>query len=198
MKNPAVVAAIVVALITGSLGPISVSVVQERQEAAREERRVETGVIDTETLLGHSLFTHADTWTSLIIPQTAVDAEARHFLDIKFTAFQDSLLQLVEETDFNSLSNEQFHSVVSENLNQTVSSYLAEARREGISEAFLERFTKWHQRVVMILVSSVESSSYSPIFPSNNARMFNILTAYESALSETLLDVAVTLGSGAE
>ena len=193
MKNPAVIGAVLVALITGSLGPISVSLVQDRQEAAREERRVEAGVIDQETLLGHSLFTHADTWVDLIIPQTNVSDEARVFLDIKFTAFQSSLEDLVEATDFNSLSDEQFHALTSKNLNETVTSYIAEARREGISDEFIASFSIWHQQVVDILVAAIEDNAYSPIYTSQNAKMYSILTAYDSALAATLEDVARTL-----
>jgi hypothetical protein len=193
MKNPAVIGAVLVALITGSLGPISVSMVQDRQEAAREERRVEAGVIDQETLLGHSLFTHADTWVDLIIPQTNVSDEARVFLDIKFTAFQSSLEDLVEATDFNSLSDEQFHALTSKNLNETVTSYIAEARREGISDEFIASFSIWHQQVVDILVAAIEDNAYSPIYTSQNAKMYSILTAYDSALAATLEDVARTL-----
>jgi hypothetical protein len=193
VKNPAVIGAVLVALITGMLGPISVSLVQDRQEAAREERRVEAGVIDQETLLGHSLFTHADTWVDLIIPQTNVSAEARVFLDIKFTAFQDSLAKLVEATDFNSLSDEQFHALTSKNLNETVTSYIAEARREGISDEFIASFSIWHQQVVDILVAAIEDNAYSPIYTSQNAKMYSILTAYDSALAATLEDVARTL-----
>ena len=193
MKNPAVIGAVLVALITGSRGPISVSMVQDRQEAAREERRVEAGVIDQETLLGHSLFTHADTWVDLIIPQTNVSDEARVFLDIKFTAFQSSLEDLVEATDFNSLSDEQFHALTSKNLNETVTSYIAEARREGISDEFIASFSIWHQQVVDILVAAIEDNAYSPIYTSQNAKMYSILTAYDSALAATLEDVARTL-----
>jgi hypothetical protein len=193
VKNPAVIAAIIVALITGSLGPISVSFMQDRQEQAREERRVEAGVIDTETLLEHSLFTHADTWTSLIIPQINVSEEARTFLTIKFTAFQDSLEDLVRKTDFNELSNEEFHALASRNLNETVVGYIADARRQGISDEFIASFNIWHQQVVDILVSAIEDNASSPIYTSQNAKMYAILTAYDAALAATLEDVARTL-----
>lgn len=193
MKNPTVIAAIVVALITGMLGPLSLSFVQDRQVQAREERRVEAGVIDTETLLQHALFTHADTWVDLIIPQTNVSEEARIFLRIKFMAFQDSLEDLVRTTDFNALSNDQFHALASKNLGETVVGYIAEARRQGISEKFISEFNHWHQQVVDILVAAIEDNAYSPIHTSQNSKMYAILTAYDSALGATLEDVARTL-----
>ena len=193
MKNPAVVGAIIVALITGMLGPLSLQYFQDKQEQAREERRVEAGVIDTETLLGHALFTHADTWVDLIIPQAKVSPEARKFLTIKFTAFHDALQDLVMNTDFNSLSDDRFHAVASKNLNDTVTSYIADARRSGISDEFIEEFNQWHQQVVDILVSAIEDNVYSPIHTSQNAKMYAILTAYDSALGATLEDVARTL-----
>jgi hypothetical protein len=193
MKNPAVIGAIIVALITGMLGPLSLSYFQDKQQQSREERRVQAGVIDTETLLGHALFTHADTWVDLIIPQTKVSPEARNFLTIKFVAFHDALQDLVMNTDFNSLSDDRFHAVASKNLNDTVTSYIADARRSGISDEFISEFNQWHQQVVDILVSAIEDNVYSPIHTSQNAKMYAILTAYDSALGATLEDVARTL-----
>jgi len=193
MKNPTVIAAIVVALITGMLGPLSVSFYQNHQEQVREERRVQAGVIDTETLLGHALFTHADTWVDLIIPQTNVSAEARTFLRIKFMAFQDALEDMVVHNDFNELSNDQFHALASKNLNETVVGYIGEAKRQGISEEFINEFNHWHQQVVDILVAAIEDNVYSPIHSSQNSKMYAILTAYDSALGATLEDVARTL-----
>ena len=193
MKNPAVVGAIIVALITGIAGPLALSFFQDRQETAREERRIEGGVIDQETLLNHALFTHAETWVDLIIPQTNVSAEARTFLRIKFLAFQDALEDMVVHNDFNLLSNDQFHALTSRNLNETVVSYITEARRQGISEEFINSFNLWHQRVVDVLVQSIESNVYSPIHTSQNAKFYAILTAYDSALGATLGDVALTL-----
>lgn len=191
MKNPAVIGAIIVALITGALGPMGVAWIQGQQAEAKVER----GIIDTGTLLGHSLFTHADTWVDLIIPQTQVSDEAKLFLDIKFRAFQDSLEDLVKLTDFDSLSNEQFHAVASKNLNDTVVSYIADAKRQGISDEFINSFNQWHQQVVDILVDSIEDNVYSPIHTSQNSKMYAILTAYDSALGATLEDVARTLES---
>jgi hypothetical protein len=182
MKSPAVIAAIVVALITGMLGPLSVTYVQGRQAEAVDARRLE-----------HALFTHADTWVDLIIPQTKVSPEAREFLTIKFTAFHDALQGLVMNTDFNSLSNDRFHAVASKNLNDTVTSYIADARRAGISDEFIAEFNQWHQQVVDILVAAIEDNVYSPIHSSQNAKMYAILTAYDSALGATLEDVARTL-----
>jgi hypothetical protein len=193
MKSPAVIAAIVVALITGMLGPLSVTYFQGKQEAASDARRLEQGVIDTQTLLEHALFTHADTWVDLIIPQTKVSSEAREFLTIKFTAFHDALQDLVMNTDFNSFSNDRFHAIASKNLNDTVTSYIADARKAGISDEFIAEFNEWHQQVVDILVAAIEDNVYSPIHSSQNAKMYAILTAYDSALGATLEDVARTL-----
>jgi len=187
--------AIVAAFITGIIGPLAVTYYQGQQEEAKEERRLAAGVIDTETLLGHSVFTHADTWVDLIIPQTQVSDEARLFLTIKFTAFHDALEDMVMNTNFNSLNNEQFHAVTSKNLNDTVVSYIADARRQGISDEFIDDFNIWHQQVVDILVGSIEDNVYSPIHTSQNSKMYAILTAYDSALGATLEDVARTLES---
>ena len=93
--SPALIVAVVAAFITGVIGPMAVTFYQGQQEEAKEERRLAAGVIDTETLLGHSVFTHADTWVDLIIPQTQVSDEARLFLTIKFTAFHDALEDMV-------------------------------------------------------------------------------------------------------
>ena len=193
--SPALIVAVVAAFITGIIGPLAVTFYQGMQEEAKEERRLAAGVIDTETLLGHSVFTHADTWVDLIIPQTQTSDEARLFLTIKFTAFHDALEDLVKNTDFDSLNNDQFHAVASKNLNDTVVSYIADARRQGISDEFIKDFNIWHQQVVDILVGSIEDNVYSPIHTSQNSKMYAILTAYDSALGATLEDVARTLES---
>ena len=193
--SPALIVAVVAAFITGVIGPMAVTFYQGQQEEAKEERRLAAGVIDTETLLGHSLFTHADTWVDLIIPQTQVSDEARLFLTIKFTAFHDALEDMVKNTNFDSLNNEQFHAVTSKNLNDTVVSYIADARRQGISDEFIADFNIWHQQVVDILVDSIEYNVYSRIHTSQNSKMYAILTAYDSALGATLEDVARTLES---
>ena len=193
--SPALIVAVLAAFITGVIGPMAVTFYQGQQEEAKEERRLAAGVIDTKTLLGHSVFTHADTWVDLIIPQTQVSDEARLFLTIKFTAFQDALEDMVKLTDFNSLNDEQFHAVTSKNLNDTVVSYIADARRQGISDEFIDDFNIWHQQVVDILVDSIEDNVYSPIHTSQNSKMYAILTAYDSALGATLEDVARTLES---
>ena len=193
--SPALIVAVVAAFITGVIGPMAVTFYQGQQEEAKEERRLAAGVIDTKPLLGHSVFTHADTWVDLIIPQTQVSDEARLFLTIKFTAFQDALEDMVKLTDFNSLNDEQFHAVTSKNLNDTVVSYIADARRQGISDEFIDDFNIWHQQVVDILVDSIEDNVYSPIHTSQNSKMYAILTAYDSALGATLEDVARTLES---
>jgi hypothetical protein len=193
--SPTLIVAVIAAFITGIIGPLAVTFYQGQQEEAKEERRLSAGVIDTETLLGHSLFTHADTWVDLIIPQTQVSDEARLFLRIKFTAFHDALEDMVKNTNFNSLTNEQFHAVASKNLNDTVVSYIAEARNQGISDEFIADFNVWHQQVVDILVDSIEDNVFSPIHTTQNSKMYAILTAYDSALGATLEDVARTLES---
>ena len=193
--SPPLIVAVRAAFITGIIGPMAVTFYQGQQEEAKEERRLAAGVIDTETLLGHSVFTHADTWVDLIIPQTQTSDEARLFLTIKFTAFHDALEDLVKNTDFDSLNNDQFHAVASKNLNDTVVSYIADARRQGISDEFIKDFNIWHQQVVDILVDSIEDNVYSPIHTSQNSKMYAILTAYDSALGATLEDVARTLES---
>ena len=191
--SPALIVAVVAAFITGVIGPLAVTYYQGQQQEAQEERRLAAGVIDTETLLGHSVFTHADTWVDLIIPQTNVSAEARTFLRIKFMAFQDALEDMVVHNDFNKLSNDQFHALASKNLNETVVGYIGEAKRQGISEEFIDEFNHWHQQVVDILVAAIEDNVYSPIHTSQNSKMYAILTAYDSALGATLEDVARTL-----
>ena len=193
--SPTLIVAIVAAFITGIIGPLAVTYFQGQQEEAKEERRLAAGIIDTETLLGHSVFTHADTWVDLIIPQTQVSDEARLFLTIKFTAFHNALEDMVKNTNFDSLNNEQFHAVTSKNLNDTVVSYIADAKRQGISDEFIADFNIWHQQVVDILVDSIEDNVYSPIHTSQNSKMYAILTAYDSALGATLEDVARTLES---
>ena len=184
---------IAVAFITGVLGPLSVEYMKDRAENAK----MQAGVIDTNTLLNHSLFTHARTWVSLIIPQTRVSEEARKFLQIKFTYFQKALEDLVRTTDFNSLSNEQLHAVISSRgLGDVVVDYLAAARRAGVSEEFISAFNKWHGRVVDILVHSIEANVNSTIYTSQNGKVYAILTAYDQALGATITDVEKTLQAG--
>jgi len=181
-------AMIVVAAITG-FSPMGVMLVQdylERQELA-------AGEINRTVLLNHSLFTHADTWLQLVIPQLDVTATAKKFLTIKFAAFQDSLKELVRATDFNELSDPAMHALLSHNLNETVTDYLADARREGIPSAFIDNFNKWHQRVVGILVRAIENNVASVIYSDQNSKMYAILTAYDAALSATIEDVEKTL-----
>ena len=164
---------IVVAFITGVLGPLSVQYMKDRAATAK----MQAGIIDTNTLLNHSLFTHARTWVNLIIPQTRVNTEARKFLKIKFTYFQKALERLGRTTDFNSLSNEQLHAVISSRaLSDVVVDYLAAARRAGISEKFISAFNKWHSRVVDILVSSIEANVNSTIYTTQNSKVYAILT----------------------
>ena len=182
------IASIVVAAIIG-FSPMGVMLVQnhlERQELA-------SGEINQTVLLNHSLFTHADTWLQLVIPQLDVTATAKKFLTIKFAAFQDSLKKLVQSTDFNELSDAEMHALLSHNLNETVTDYIADARRVAISSAFIDNFNKWHQRVVDILVRAIEDNVKSVVYKSQNGKMYAILTAYDAALSATIEDVEKTL-----
>jgi hypothetical protein len=182
------VAAIVVAFITG-LSPMGVILTQN----IMEQKKMEAGIIDTSVLLNHSVFTHADTWVELIIPGLQVSDTAREFLTIKFVAFQEALEDLVENSDFDSMTDAQFGQVVSKNLNNTVTSYIAEARQAGISEEFIANFSLWHQKVVDILVKSIEDNVYSIIHTTQNSKMYAILTAYDAALGATIGDVEKTL-----
>ena len=179
---------IVVAAITG-FSPMGVMLVQdhlERQELA-------SGEINKTVLLNHSLFTHADTWLQLVIPQLDVTATAKKFLTIKFAAFQNSLKKLVKSTNFNELSDSEMHTLLSHNLTETVTDYLADARRGGISSAFIDNFNKWHKRVVNILVRAIEDNVKSVVHTSQNGKMYAILTAYDAALGATIDDVEKTL-----
>jgi len=182
------IAMIAVAAITG-FSPMGVLLVQnhlERQELA-------SGEINRAVLLNHSLFTHADTWLQLVIPQLNVTATAKKFLTIKFAAFQDGLEKLVKATDFNELSDSEMHALLSHNLSETVTDYIADAKREGISSAFINDFNKWHQRVVDILVRAIEDNVTSIVHTSQNGKMYAILTAYDAALGATIDDVEKTL-----
>jgi|TARA_R110000772_G_scaffold213522_1_gene324067 hypothetical protein len=182
------VAAIVVAFITG-LSPMGVILTQN----IMEQKKMEAGIIDTSVLLNHSLFTHADTWVELIIPGLQVSDTARQFLTIKFVAFQEALEDLVKNSDFDSMTDNQLSQVVSRNLNNTVTSYIAEARQAGISEEFISSFSLWHQKVVDILVQSIGDNVYSIIHTTQNSKMYAILTAYDAALGATIGDVEKTL-----
>ena len=184
------IATIAVAVITG-FSPMGVMLVQnhlERQELA-------SGEINQTVLLNHSLFTHADTWLQLVIPQLDVTVTAKKFLTIKFAAFQDSLKELVKATDFNELSDSEMHTLLSHNLNETVTDYIADARREAISSAFIDNFNKWHKRVIDILVRAIEDNVQSVVHTSQNGKMYAILTAYDAALGATIDDVEKTLMS---
>ena len=182
------IAMIVVAAITG-FSPMCVMLVQDHLE--RQE--LTSGEINQTVLLNHSLFTHADTWLQLVIPQLNVTATAKKFLTIKFAAFQDSLKELVRATDFNELSNSEMHTLLSHNLNETVTDYLADAKREGIPSTFIDNFNKWHKRVVDILIRAIEDNVQSVVHTSQSGKMYAILTAYDAALSATIDDVEKTL-----
>jgi len=185
-------AAIVVAFITG-LSPMGVILTQNLME----QRKMEAGIIDTSVLLNHSLFTHADTWVDLIIPGLQVSDRARQFLTIKFVAFQEALEELVRNHDFDTMTDAQLNQVVTKNLNDTVTSYIADARYARIPEEFIQSFNLWHQQVVDILVQSIEDNVNSIIHNSQNSKMYAILTAYDAALGATLADVEKTLESRA-
>ena len=185
-------AAIAVAFITG-LSPMGVIVTQNLME----QRKMSAGIIDTSVLLNHSLFTHADTWVDLIIPGLQVSDNAREFLTIKFVAFQESLEYLVRNHDFDTMSDAQLNQVITRNLNDTVTSYIADARRAGIPEEFIQDFNLWHQQVVDILVQSIEDNVSSIVHTTQNSKMYAILTAYDAALGATIGDVEKTLESRA-
>jgi len=184
-------AAIIVAFITG-LSPMGVILTQ----SLMEQRKMEAGIIDTSVLMNHSLFTHADTWVDLIIPGLQVSDTAREFLKIKFVAFQEALENLVRNNDFNMMTDAQLNQVVTRNLNDTVTNYIADARRAGIPEEFIQSFNLWHQQVVDILVQSIEDNVSSIIHTSQNSKMYAILTAYDAALGATIKDVEKTLYEG--
>ena len=181
-------ATIIVAFITG-LSPMGVILTQEWME----KRKMEAGIIDTSVLLNHSLFTHADTWVDLIIPGLQVSDTAREFLTIKFVAFQEALEDLVRNNDFDIMTDAQLNQVVTRNLNATVTSYIADARRAGIPEDFIQNFNLWHQQVVDILTQSIEDNVSSIIHTTQNSKMYAILTAYDAALGATIKDVEKTL-----
>ena len=181
-------AAIIVAFITG-LSPMGVILTQ----GLMEQRKMEAGIIDTSVLLNHSLFTHADTWVDLIIPGLQVSDTARKFLTIKFVAFQEALEDLVKNNDFDTMTDAQLNQVVTKNLNETVSNYIADARRAGIPEEFIQSFNLWHQKVVNILTQSIEDNVYSVIHATQNSKMYAVLTAYDAALGATIEDVEKTL-----
>jgi hypothetical protein len=184
--------AIVVAFVTG-LSPMGVILTQ----GWMEQRKMEAGIIDTSVLLNHSLFTHANMWVDLIIPGLQVSDTAREFLTIKFVAFQEALEDLVRNHDFDTMTDAQLSQVVTRNLNDTVMSYIVEAKYAGISDDFIANFNLWHQQVVDILVQSIEDNVYSIIHNTQNSKMYAILTAYDAALGATIGDVEKTLESRA-
>ena len=186
------IAAIVVAFITG-LSPMGIILTQ----GWMEQRKMEAGIIDTSVLLNHSLFTHADTWVDLIIPGLQVSDNAREFLTIKFVAFQEALEDLVRNHDFDTMTDAQLNQVVTRNLNDTVTNYIADARRAGIPEEFIQSFNLWHQQVVDILVQSIEDNVSSIVHTTQNSKMYAILTAYDAALGATIGDVEKTLEGSA-
>lgn len=181
-------AAIAVAFITG-LSPMGVILTQ----GYMEQRQLETGEINQAVLLNHSLFTHASTWVDLIIPGLQVSETAREFLTIKFVAFQEALEDLVRTHDFETMSNAELNQVVTRNLNDTVTNYIADARRAGIPEDFIVSFNHWHQQVVDILIASIENTVNSIAYNTQNSRVWSILGAYDAALGATIEDVEKTL-----
>ena len=93
------------------------------------------------------------------------------------------------------MTDAQLNQVVTRNLNDTVTSYIADARRAGIPEEFILNFNLWHQQVVDILTQSIEDNVSSIIHTTQNSKMYAILTAYDAALGATIEDVEKTLES---
>ena len=185
-------ASIMVAFVTG-LSPLAVILGQDYVEQRRVEQAYEAGRVSADMLRNHGFFVQENLWTQLVIPNLNVNEEARNLLDIKFRAFYRALQILVEQNNFEEMSTQELHSVLTRNLNQTVVAYSRDAIDSGVSQAFLDEFTSWHARTVDILVRAIEEISFSPAFTDNNARVFSILGQYETALSATIDDIALQL-----
>lgn len=185
-------ATVMVAFVTG-LSPLAVILGQDYVEQRRVEQAYEAGRVSADMLRNHGFFVQENLWTQLVIPNLNVNEEARNLLDIKFRAFYRALQILVEQNNFEEMSTQELHSVLTRNLNQTVVAYSRDAIDSGVSQAFLDEFTSWHARTVDILVRAIEEISFSPAFTDNNARVFSILGQYETALSATIDDIALQL-----
>ena len=183
---------IVVAFVTG-LSPLAVIATQGYMEERRVEQAYKDGRIDASMLRDHGFFVHEDSWVRIVIPGLQISEEARTLLDIKFRAFYRALSRLVEQNRFEEMNAQQLHSVLTRNLNETVVSYSRDVLDAGVSQEFLDEFSKWHARTVNVLVRAIEEISFSPAFTDNNARIFSILSQYEVALAATIDDLALQL-----
>ena len=183
---------IVVAFVTG-LSPLAVIATQGYMEERRVEQAYKDGRIDASMLRDHGFFVHEDSWVRIVIPGLQISEEARTLLDIKFRAFYRALSRLVEQNRFEEMNAQQLHSVLTRNLNETVVSYSRDVIAAGVSQEFLDEFSKWHARTVNVLVRAIEEISFSPAFTDNNARIFSILSQYEVALAATIDDLALQL-----
>ena len=183
---------IVVAFVTG-LSPLAVIATQGYMEERRVEQAYKDGRIDASMLRDHGFFVHEDSWVRIVIPGLQISEEARTLLDIKFRAFYRALSRLVELNKFEEMNAQQLHSVLTRNLNETVVSYSKDVIAAGVSQEFLDEFSKWHARTVNVLVRAIEEISFSPAFTDNNARIFSILSQYEVALAATIDDLALQL-----
>jgi len=183
---------IVVAFVTG-LSPLAVIATQGYMEERRVEQAYKDGRIDASMLRDHGFFVHEDSWVRIVIPGLQISEEARTLLDIKFRAFYRALSRLVEQNRFEEMNAQQLHSVLTRNLNETVVSYSKDVIAAGVSQEFLDEFSKWHARTVNVLVRAIEEISFSPAFTDNNARIFSILSQYEVALAATIDDLALQL-----
>jgi len=183
---------IVVAFVTG-LSPLAVIATQGYMEERRVEEAYRDGRIDASMLRDHGFFVHEDSWVRIVIPGLQISEEARTLLDIKFRAFYRALSRLVEQNRFEEMNAQQLHSVLTRNLNETVVSYSKDVIAAGVSQEFLDEFSKWHARTVNVLVRAIEEISFSPAFTDNNARIFSILSQYEVALAATIDDLALQL-----
>jgi ATP-dependent 26S proteasome regulatory subunit len=94
------------------------------------------------------------------------------------------------------MTNAELNQVVTRNLNDTVTNYIADARRAGIPEDFIVSFNHWHQQVVDILIASIENTVNSIAYNTQNSRVWSILGAYDAALGATIEDVEKTLENG--
>lgn len=119
----------------------------------------------------------------------------RDLLRIKFTVFLDNVYAFTSRQDLNEISVEHFHEAVLTAVSVSIAEYEQKMREAGIPDIVIDRFGRWHQNTVDLIMELIENASNSRFYRDNNSRMIAILDWLQAAFQITLLDAEKTLGS---
>lgn len=131
----------------------------------------------------------------LDIPEPCRKLIFRDLLKFKFTTFLENLQAFIQKGDLNSMSVEHFHEAVLTVVSTSIMEYEQKMRESAIPEVVIDRFGRWHQNTIDLIMELIENASNSRFYRDNNARMVAILDWLQAAFQITLLDAEKTLGS---